>query len=247
MRVLSAVLLFALPAFANAQTPADARTSTLPPIGLALPPIGLPLAPIGLAPPGPTPTISERPPARPREQSRHGRQRPGRSGPGVIYVVAAYGWSNASLEAAAAAPAPAAVPAPAAPATGTLHLDLQPPPTGQLFLDGAYVGTLDALGTDLTLAAGTRQVEIRQPGYRPFTLTARIEEGRSLEYRGALEPAAAAAPAAPAAPAAIQPPAAPIARKPLYFIPGCYLGDVPPREAGLPPACDPNKAVTFKP
>lgn len=246
MRVLTAVLLLVFPTLTSAQSAGDPRTSTLPPIGLALPPIGLPLAPIGLAPPGPTPTASARPSTRPREQNRHGRQRPSRSGPTVIYVVPAYGWSGAPPKAAPAPSSPPPLAETPAVATGTLHLDLEPPPTGQLFLDGAYVGTLDTIGTDLTLAAGTRQLEVRQPGYRTFTLTARIEAGRSLEYRGALVPAADAPAPAPA-PSPAEPLAAPIARKLLYFIPGCYLGDVPPREAGLPPGCDPDKAVAFKP
>ena len=32
----------------------------------------------------------------------------------------------------------------------------------------------------------------------------------------------------------------------IYFIPGCYLGDVPPKDAGLPAGCDASRAVTFK-
>ena len=40
---------------------------------------------------------------------------------------------------------------------------------------------------------------------------------------------------------------APIARKPFYFIPGCYLGDVPPKDAGLPASCDQSKTVVVKP
>ena len=31
-----------------------------------------------------------------------------------------------------------------------------------------------------------------------------------------------------------------------YVIPGCYLGNLPPREVGLPSGCDPNKARTIK-
>ena len=100
-------------------------------------------------------------------------------------------------------------------------------------------------GTELTLAAGTRHLEIRQPGYQPFTLPVRIEDGRALVYRGSLE----RAPAQPTQhrPGAVRPDAAPIVRKPLYFIPGCYLGDVPPKDAGLPATCDPSRAVVFRP
>ena len=30
-------------------------------------------------------------------------------------------------------------------------------------------------------------------------------------------------------------------------IPGCYLGDVAPKDAGLPATCDQSRAVTFRP
>ncbi len=244
MRVLIAALLLIVASLAEAQSPPaaldPARTSSLPPIGLPLPPIGLPLPGLGLAPAGPTPTTtpgSARPPRRGGHHRRSG-------GAGVIYVVPAYGWDvgygtsipGFSTAPAVAAPAPEA---PARPAAGTLRLELQPRPTGQLFVDGAYVGTLDDLGSELTLLAGTRQIEIRQAGYQPFTLTARIDEGRALVYRGELQPVPAAVAPPPASP--------PIPRKPLYYIPGCYLGDVPPKDAGLPPACDPSRAVTFRP
>lgn len=40
--------------------------------------------------------------------------------------------------------------------------------------------------------------------------------------------------------------AASVTRKPFYFIPGCYLGDVPPEKAGLPATCDPGKVVVYR-
>ena len=115
----------------------------------------------------------------------------------------------------------------------SLRLDLQPRPSGQLFVDTAYVGTLDELGTEFTMAEGQHHLEIRQPGFKPFTLIVRIDEGRALVYRGELE--------------RVGPAAAPIARKPFYYIPGCYLGDVPPKDAGLPTTCDQSRAVTYRP
>lgn len=248
MRVLIAVFLLGVCGRAEAQPSGaatdQAPTSTLPPIGLPLPPIGLPLPAIGLAPAGPTPTTTAPSQARQREP-RHGRaeRRASRPGPSVIYVVPVYGWDAAAPSVITGPPAPRTPepPTPAALAAGTLHLELDPRPTGQLFVDGAYVGTLDELGTDLTLLAGTREIEIRQPGYRPFTLTARIVEGRALVYRGTLD-ASSVVPSTTAP----EPPLA-IARKPLFFIPGCYLGDVPPKEARLPSTCDPRNAVTFRP
>ncbi len=225
----------------------------LPPIGLPLPPIGLPLATLGLPPAAPTPTTTPSAinSARPHRGGGDARRR--HSGPGAIYVIPAYGWSVTAGTAVpglatppAATPAPA-LPAPAIPAAGTLRLELQPRPTGQLFVDGAYVGTLDDLGTELVLLAGIRQLEIRQPGYLPFTLTARIDDGRALTYRGELQPAVTAQGAAIPVATAPETPAPPIPRKPLYYIPGCYLGDVAPQDAALPPTCDVSRAVTFRP
>ena len=275
MRQLIAVLLLLTPGFAAAQSarpPADpAESSTLPGIGLPLAPIGLPLPPLGLAPETPTPTQwqpSAPAPATGVEREGGGRRR-GRTAATVVYVMPADGWgtttsarvpgivtSAATVAPAASTPAPP-VDAPAVPAaTGTLRLDLQPRPTGQLFVDGVYVGTLDDLGTDLTFVTGTRRLEIRERGYEPFTLAVRIDVGRTLVYRGALTretplvlPAAppSAAPPSPGPTIAPAAPTSPIARKLFYFIPGCYLGDVAPKHAGLPATCDLSRVVTFQP
>jgi hypothetical protein len=32
-----------------------------------------------------------------------------------------------------------------------------------------------------------------------------------------------------------------------YIIRGCYLGNVPPKDAGLPPGCDPDRAIAVTP
>ena len=243
MRVLIALLLLGVSGLAEAQPPAAAKpapTSTLVPIELPLAPIGLSLPPIGLTPADTTRVIT-RGPASPERQTRHGRSGQAPRGPGVVYVVPVLGWTVDAPGRPASGPLPAEASAP--PVTGMLRLDLQPRPTGQLFVDGAYVGTVDELGADLTLLAGTRQLELRQPGYRPFTLTAHIQVGQVLVYRGALEPDGVVAP--PPAPPELPMPA--ISHKAIYFIPGCYLGDVPPQEAGLPPTCDLSRAVVFRP
>ena len=31
-----------------------------------------------------------------------------------------------------------------------------------------------------------------------------------------------------------------------YVIPGCYMGNVPPEDTGLPEGCDPRRAITIK-
>ena len=255
MRLLLAALLVALPSLADAQTVTSegARRSQPPPqpsIGLPLAPIGLPLADITptLAPlgtrPGPTETTSspDRVPGRqPRER---GPQRRGRNAPGVVYVVPFYGWGMS----VAAAPGQVAPPAVAAPvATGTLWLDIEPRGVGEVYVDGYLAGTtLDVRGS-MELDAGAHQVEIRAAGYQPVGVAVRIDAGGVVTLRRALQPlevAPSLPPAtAPAAPVA----ATPIPRKPFYYIPGCYLGDVPPKDAGLPPGCDQSKTVVVRP
>ena len=264
MRLLIAALLLVLPAAADAQSdpavPRTAQTPGLPPIGLPLPPIGLPLPQLGLRP-GPTDTLSAPAPASPRPPHRGGGEPHAvRPLPIAVYVLPGYGWGPAF-----SVPTPGALTPALAPQTvpetrsarvpsGTLRLDLSPRLAGQVFVDGVYVGALDELGHELRLAEGTRQLEVRDPGYEPFVLAVRIVDGRALTYRGVLQPLpVAAAPIAPApAPGSLIEPAVPpetpqIARKPLYFIPGCYLGDVPPKDAGLPATCDQSHAVTFRP
>lgn len=259
MRLLFAVLLVALPSVADAQSaksdgPRRGQPPPAPSIGLPLAPIGLPLADITptLAPigtlPGPTDTRSS-PDRAPRRQPRdRGPQRKGRNGPGVVYVVPAYGWGMPVAPAAS----PAAAPVAAAPASsGTLWLDVEPRGVGEVYVDGYLAGTtLDVRGS-IELAAGVHHVEIRAEGYQAVGVPLRIEPGGVVTLRRTLqpvvaapEPPVAAAPAGPAAPSAAR---VPIPRKPFYHIPGCYLGDVPPKDAGLPPSCDQSKTVVVRP
>lgn len=262
MRQLIAALVLA-PGLAAAQSvrplAEPSQTPSLPALGLYLAPLALPLPPIGLPPAYPTPTLSPPAPATSGYRAE-GARRPGWTSPAVVYVVPGYGWESFGATPPAAATSPA--PAPSAPvataaaaaspvATGTLRLDFHPAPTGQLFVEGAFVGTLDELGSELTFAVGTHRLEIRERGYEPFTLAVRIAAGRDLVYRGALtklaDPAGGGGPSSPAAAPAPAAPPSPVARKVFYFIPGCYLGDVPPTDAGLPATCDHRRAVIFHP
>jgi hypothetical protein len=40
---------------------------------------------------------------------------------------------------------------------------------------------------------------------------------------------------------------APVPRTTVYFIPGCYLGNIPPKDAKLPATCDQSSTQTFEP
>lgn len=258
MRVLLAVTLLALlPGWAAAGQRAHGEKpdppASLPAIGLPLPDIGLPLPTIGLPPQQPrgrAVTPGRRPAPPPRGPHRgNGRGHPRA---GIVYVVPTYGVVEPP---AADAPAEDAAPSAVAPATpepppgGTLWLDLEPATVnGQVFVDGYYVGTTADVGRELALEAGAHAVEVRAPGYEPMTVNVKIDAGRALTYRAALQAAGTPAPAPTAragqAAKAAQPPPR---RKPFYAIPGCYLGDVPPKEAALPKNCDPAKAVTIWP
>lgn len=250
----------------STQTLPSQGTSTMSPrpgssaIGLPLPPIGLPLAPVGLplgsmgpAPSDPTPTTPRQEPPRPVNPAPvYGFWPP----PLFVLPPYGYGWpapsagSHGTSAGAPAAPAreqerPAVEPPPA---QGRVWLNLQPRPTGQIFVDGAFVGEVGDLGDTLTLEEGRRRIEVRESGYEPLVVDVRVEAGRTITYRDTLRPLAtpkdgeerSARPEAKSSAPAIQ-------SKPAYFIPGCYLGDVPPKDANLPASCDVSKTIVIRP
>jgi len=122
--------------------------------------------------------------------------------------------------------------------TGSLLLQVQPP-NAQLFVDGYYVGMpedFDGVRGDLQLEPGPHKIEFIAPGYENVTFNVRIAANQTVRYENAMKPAAAAP---------LTPLAAPIVPKTIYLVPGCYLGDVPPKDAHLPATCDVTRAVTF--
>jgi hypothetical protein len=242
---ITLLLLVSVPALTAAQSSSPAAP-TLPPIGLPLPPIGGPLPPIGLplTPTGVAPAFETRKPTPPRERDHQGGRGNRQRGPAVFYVGVPYMWDYPATPAAAPAPAtaPAIVAAPA-PARGWLRLEIQPAAAMQIFVDGDYVGTTDELGTELELEPGSRRIELRAKGYEPLTFNARVPAGQVLAYHDELQPAPAASRPEPAAEQA----RTPARRQTFYFIPGCYLGNVPPQEVALPAGCDPRRAITRTP
>lgn len=245
IRALLAAALIAVPQATAAQMPPRGE-GKLPPIGLPLPPIGLPLPPIGLPPPAspgtPDPSPSE--PQSPAHPSGRGQRHHRPFVPFVVfappywYGMPGYGVSHA-LAPAAPAPGvvvaepplpPAASPAPPAPATGVLRLDVAAAPGVEVYVDGYFAGLLDELGPELALEPGAYTVELRAAGYEPLTIKVHITVSRTTTYRGALTPSPMAA-------------SAPLPRSTLYYIPGCYLGNVHPREVELPPGCDRDRMI----
>ena len=252
MRLLITTLLVFLPGLAEAQRhrpPApEPPASTLPPIGLPLAPIGLPLPqiglglpPLGLAPAA-TSTGPDVAPGPHRQPSRPGHRK-GRPGAGVVYVLPAYMWDGFYVGTAApavAAPEPVAPP----PLLATLLLEVEPRGVAEIYVDGYFVGTAADRRGELALEAGSHRVDLRADGYEAERVDVRIEPGDVATLRRSLQRQAGGAVLPPPEPAR-EP--APITRKAFYFIPGCYLGDIPPKDAGLPASCDQSKTVVVKP
>lgn len=247
---LLAVLTLALPAAVAAQSrvPAPGVTGPLPSIGLPLPRITPTLPPIGIAP----------------AREAHAAPRPvppgGNAGhrPAAVIFFPYYLWNGYRSHPAAGRPGyvdPPDESRTADPATGTLELAVQPRDLVQIYIDGFFAGMPSDFNGDLALEAGTHRIELRAPGYRTMSFDVRIVAGRSMTYRGSLEPltaspsepAAGAASPVPDPATAAAPPAPSPRRTTIYLIPGCYLGNVPPEQARLSPACDVSKVTTFEP
>jgi hypothetical protein len=259
-RVLAAIVMTAWPAVALAQTSTLAPLPPLPPIGLPLPditgrltPIDLPLTPIGLPP-------RTDPGAGRRGQHQRGveRHRPrfdskrGLSHPSVVYFFHSYDWgipeSSRLARPGEIAIDPSPAPAVEERAMGTLRLELQPEGSSvQLFVDGLFMGTPDDFDNELTLPAGTHTIEARAPGYATLGFAVQIAADRAITYRGALQRVETAPPASKDAPPprpSEKPAPPPPEPTTFYFIPGCYMGNVPPEAVVLPVNCDRTKAIT---
>jgi len=119
-------------------------------------------------------------------------------------------------------------PTPATPVTGLFRLSVTPL-TAHVLVDGYDVGSAGDIEAQhgLTLDAGPHRIEIRAPGYDTVIVNVQIAPFATIGYHVALEPVRP--PASAARPAAF--------REPMYMIPRCYLGNVPPRADRLPPGC----------
>ena len=196
-----------------------------------------------------------------RSERPDGRVRPHRHQPSVVYLLPPYRYfeTGTTLSYGVTAPyvtppppyeAPAPPPAPPV-ETGFLKLEVEPRQALQVFVDGLYIGTLADLGEELELRLGARRIELRAPGYRTLIFNTEIVPDRMIVYRGALELNATAAPstAAPRTPAADAPqaPALTPGSRTMYVIPGCYMGNVSPKDIKLRPGCDIANLTTITP
>ncbi len=245
MRVaLTALVVLGLSAASSAQSP-ESRSRELeprptiglplPPIGLPLPSIGLPLPPIGLTP-APPRDLLPRP-------SHGGEGRSRRLGPTIVYFVPGGGWGYPAV---GGLPGMLSAPPPEKKRPGgRVRLELQPDVDPQIYVDGYFVGTLDDVNGELTVEAGVHRIELRAEGYEILAFSVQVPPDRPITYRGTLKSLDAQPAALPAAPAPVDvPPPVPAT---IYMIPGCYVGNVPPADAGLPAGCDESRAITFEP
>ncbi len=125
------------------------------------------------------------------------------------------------------------------PEVGRLALDVQPA-TAQVFVDGYYVGTaadFTASTGGLVLETGPHRIDLVMPDHELMSFDVRIAPNQFITYRQVLKPINAQP---------VQPPAVRSAPATFYLIPGCYMGNVPPKEANLRPTCDPAQAITFQ-
>jgi hypothetical protein len=136
--------------------------------------------------------------------------------------------------AAQAPPEPAPNPVEIVPAPGRLILDVEPA-TAQVFTDGYYVGLPDDFsvvrGGGL-LEAGPHRIDVSATGYEPMALDVMVTAGQPVTVRAALK--------ALPAPATVPPTT-------FYLIPGCYMGNIPPKDARLPATCDQSRVTTWRP
>ncbi len=127
--------------------------------------------------------------------------------------------------------------APPLPAEGLLRLRVTPR-SAEVYVDGAYAGTVDDFGgtSDRPLPAGTHRIELQARGFVPVTVDVRVPDDGTVVYRRELEPVSERP--GVAATGAVDPIAPPPPPKTLYVVPGCYAGDTPPQPGQLPARCN---------
>jgi hypothetical protein len=243
---LAALIVVGFSAASAAQSRTDRSTEVVPrpTIGLPLPPIGLPLPEIGLPlpPMGLPPAAATHLPVTTPSRFVDGRSR--RSGRTVIYFVPSFGWG---FPAASGYPDRPSAPPVEQRSSGRVRLELQRGVDPQIYVDGYYVGTVNDVNGELTLDAGPHKIELRADGYETLELNVRVSPDRPITYRGALKRVDSVPAPVPDVPAPAEVPPPPPAPSTIYVIPGCYVGNVPPSEAGLPPGCDERRAIVFEP
>lgn len=132
------------------------------------------------------------------------------------------------------------------PSLARLILEIHPP-TAQVFADGYYIGIPEDFRFEnggAVIEPGPHRIDILAREYMPVSFEINLARGQSATFRHILTPIMRAP--QPAPDAAVKTP--PTAKQPMtfYLIPGCYMGNVPPKEANLPATCDIARAVAYR-
>jgi hypothetical protein len=132
------------------------------------------------------------------------------------------------------------------PSLARLILDIHPS-TAQVFADGYYIGIPEDFRLEdggAVLEPGPHRIDILARDHEPVGFDVNLARGQSARLRHTLRPTMSAPQPAPddavKAPTAVKQPAT------FYLIPGCYIGNVPPKEANLPATCDIARAMSFQ-
>ena len=241
---LLALLLVGIAATAAGQSHGSGLTDDMPTpsIGLPLPHIGLPLPTIGL----PLPSMGLPPertgrPERSERSERSERLNRSERPASVIFFGPTYGWPYLPV---APFPSLPSTTAPIKRAAGRVRLILHSGVDPQIFVDGYYMGLFSDVLGELTLEVGAHTIELREEGYQSSRVAVNVPLDDVITYDVDLKPIVpaplpAVAPVASAAAAPEPPPTT------IYVIRGCYVGNVPPKDAGLPAGCDASRAVAF--
>jgi hypothetical protein len=228
MRVMTSLIamLLVMPT-AHAQSKASYAIPSVPAPRDPLPrftiaPRGSVVGGVGL----PLPQIGLQPPSTRHERGRRSRDGAFYSWPMMLFYVP----QPIAAPAASAAPTPVE----ALPAAGRLIVDVDPP-TAQVFADGYYVGTprdFSAARGGGLLEAGLHRIDVAAAGYESISMDVRVTAGQPVTIRGALK---------------VLPVTMAVPPTTFYLIPGCYMGNVPPKDARLPATCDVSRAVSWVP
>jgi hypothetical protein len=123
--------------------------------------------------------------------------------------------------------------------TGQVIIDVLPT-AAEIFVDGRLIGLSYELSAGFMLESGPHRLEVRADDYEPAAVDVIIEPGRLMKFQGTL--LRRQTPEQEPPPARVQDVPAPMT---IYFIPGCYLGNVPPIAARLPAGCSLSNLKVF--
>ena len=193
----------------------------------------------GLAP------LPDRDRRRPRSRDGDDQPRYGRphGGANVVFVPYAVPVVEREVVIQREVVAEAAVPVVEQPALARLILDIHPP-TAQVFADGYYIGMPEDFRFEhggAVLEPGPHRIDILARDYEPVSFDVNLTRGQSATFRHILTPILSPPQPAPDATALAE-------KQPVtfYLIPGCYMGNVPPKDANLPATCDIARVLSFQ-